>query len=110
MTSTAMTTAGDDRAPLETIEGEQLRRFRAYFAEVCKGSRYYAEKLAELGLTPADISTFEDLRRLPALDTKTLLERNADLPAVTRDRLRRIIVSGGTTGRPKICFFADNMR
>jgi phenylacetate-CoA ligase len=44
------------------------------------------------------------------LDTKTLLENNLDFPAVPESRLKRVIVSGGTTGNPKICFFGDNMQ
>lgn len=99
-----------DQLPLKAIEEIQFRQFRAYLEEVSANSKYYSEKFKELKIQPSDIASWEDLRQLPVLDTKTLLARNADFPAVPQARLRRVIVSGGTTGSPKICFFADNLR
>src|SRR4051812_38801001 len=98
-----------ERSPVEEIAKLQFARFKSYLEEVSANSKYYSAKFSELKITPADIASWQDLAKLPILDTKTLLERNADFPAVPSARLRRVIVSGGTTGSPKICFFADNL-
>src|SRR6266850_3923104 len=98
-----------DRLPIKTIAQRQFQQFKAHLEEVCASSKYYSEKFRELGIKPSDIASWSDLHKLPTLDTKTLLANNADLPAVPPARLRRVIVSGGTTGSPKICFYADNL-
>lgn len=99
-----------DRQPADAITDWQFARFKAHWQEVAANSPFHAERFRELGVAPADIRSWKDLRKLPALETKTLLERNLDFPAVPPSRLRRILVSGGTTGHPKIGFYADNLR
>ena len=99
-----------DQLPIQTIEDIQFQTFKVHLEEVCANSKYYSEKFKELAIKPSDITSWKDLQKLPILDTKTLLANNSDFPAVPIARLRRVIVSGGTTGSPKICFFADNMR
>jgi phenylacetate-CoA ligase len=99
-----------DQLPLSAIEDLQFQQFKVHLEEVWSNSKYYSEKFDELEITHSDITSWKDLQKLPVLDTKTLLERNLDFPAVPKSRLRRVIVSGGTTGNPKICFFGDNMR
>lgn len=94
----AAAAAGEDR---------QFQRFAKLLREAATQSKYYAETLA--GLPLDDLRSFRDLDKLPTLDTGTLLARGADFPAVPKSRLRRVMVSGGTTGNPKICFFADNL-
>ncbi|MHB8520412.1 MAG: phenylacetate--CoA ligase family protein [Limisphaerales bacterium] len=98
-----------DQLPIQKIYDLQFQQFRAHFEQVCANSPYYSQKFKALGITPSDITSWQDLHKLPILDTKALLANNAALPAVPHARLRRVIVSGGTTGSPKICFFADNM-
>jgi phenylacetate-CoA ligase len=98
-----------DQLPVQTINDLQFQQFRAHLEEVCANSKYYSDKFKELTITPSDITSWKDLHKLPILDTKTLLANNSDFPAAPNARLRRVIVSGGTTGSPKICFFADNM-
>jgi len=98
-----------DQLPIQTIEDIQFQLFKVHLEEVCANSKYYSEKFKELAIKPSDITSWKDLQKLPILDTKTLLANNSDFPAVPNARLRRVIVSGGTTGSPKICFFADNM-
>jgi phenylacetate-CoA ligase len=99
-----------DQLPLTAIEAQQFQQFETHFKAVCSGSKYYSRQFEKLGIEHSDIRSWKDLQKLPILDTKTLLENNLDFPAVPDSRLRRVIVSGGTTGNPKICFFGDNMR
>lgn len=98
-----------DRLPIQTIEELQWEQFKPYLETVYSNSKYYAETFGELHIKPSDITSWKDLHKLPTFDTKTLLARNAEFPAVPPRGLRRIMVSGGTTGYPKLCFW-DNIR
>jgi phenylacetate-CoA ligase len=102
----------DDAARLspEAIQEMQFERFTAHWEQVYAHSPFHAERFKALGITPADIRSWQDLQKLPALDTKTLLAENLRFPAAPAAGLRRIIVSGGTTGNPKICFYGQNLR
>lgn len=104
-----MTPAIDRQAP-EAIRAWQFARFKAHWAEVATHSPFHAERFRTLGTGPSEIRSWGDLATLPPLDTQTLLASNLDFPAVPQARRRRILVSGGTTGTPKIGFYADNLR
>ena len=104
-----MTRAAIDREAPEAIGAWQFARFTAHWEEVAANSPFHAERFGALGIGPSDIRSWADLQKLPPLDTKTLLARNLEFPAVPQARLRRILVSGGTTGHPKIGFYADNL-
>ncbi len=93
---------------IDTIEELQLQQFKTYLGDVLAGSNYYARVFREARLTVEDITSWRDLHRIPALETKTVVERNNELVAVPKARLRRVMVSGGTTGHPKVCFLSDN--
>lgn len=97
-----------ERRPIEQIEAFQLERFKAYLTEVLAGSKHYARVFGNAGLTARDINSWQDLHQIPVLHTKTVLESNSELVAVPKARLRRVMVSGGTTGNPKVCFLSDN--
>lgn len=99
-----------DRMSAEAIQEMQFERFKTHWAEVYAHSPFHAERFTALGITPADIRSWQDLQKLPPLDTKTLLAENLRFPAAPAAGLRRIIVSGGTTGNPKICFYGQNLR
>jgi phenylacetate-CoA ligase len=99
-----------DRLSPEAIQKMQFERFRTHWDQVYAHSPFHAARFNALGITPADIHSWQDLQKLPALETKTLLAENLTFPAVPPAGLRRVIVSGGTTGNPKICFYGQNLR
>jgi len=99
-----------DRLPVEAMREMQFERFRTHWDQVYAHSPFHAARFNALGITPADIRSWQDLQQLPPLDTKTLLAENLQFPAAPAAGLRRIIVSGGTTGNPKICFYGQNLR
>ncbi|SFM85348.1 phenylacetate-CoA ligase [Thermodesulforhabdus norvegica] len=69
-------------------------------------SPFYRKKFSELGLSPSDIKGLSDLSRLP-FTTKDDL-RSAypyGFLTVSRDRLVRLHVSSGTTGRATAVFY-----
>lgn len=102
----------DDAARLspEAIREMQFARFKAHWDHVSVHSPFHAARFKSLGVAPADLRSWQDLQQLPPLDTKTLLAENLAFPAASPAELRRVIVSGGTTGNPKICFYAQNLR
>jgi phenylacetate-CoA ligase len=99
-----------DRLPVEAIQEMQFERFRTHWDQVYAHSPFHSARFKALGITPSDIRSWQDLQKLPALETRTLLSENLQFPAVPAAGLRRIIVSGGTTGNPKVCFYAQNLR
>lgn len=99
-----------DKLPPRQIEEVQFQRFKKILEQACAHSPYYSSTFKALGISPSDIASWNDLPKLPVLSTQTLLERNLEFPAGPAARMRRVIVSGGTMGSPKICFYADNMR
>ncbi len=99
-----------DRLSAEAIQEMQFERFRTHWDQVYAHSPFHAARFNALGTTPADIRSWQDLQKLPPLETKTLLAENLQFPAAPAAGLRRIIVSGGTTGNPKICFYGQNLR
>lgn len=62
---------------------------------------YYREIMDQLGLTPNDIRTKEDLKKLPILTKEIIRERYDDLVADNASNFRfRKDHTGGTTGSP----------
>ena len=70
---------------------------------------FYRQKLNEMGLTPADIHTIDDLEKLP-FTVKDDLRDNYPygLFAVEPRELVRIHASSGTTGKPTVVGYTAN--
>lgn len=70
----------------------------------------YREKLKEKGITPSDIRTLEDVRKLPFTTKEDLRLRyplNGVL-AVPKEDVVRVHMTSGTTGKPTISPFTAN--
>ena len=89
--------------PREALEAIQLRRLQATVERVFANVPYYRDKFSQAKVTPADIHTVDDLRRLP-FTTKQDLRDNYPfgLFAVPMDHVVRIHASSGTTGQPTV--------
>jgi len=87
----------------EALGRAQLAGLRWTATHAYEGSAFYRRRFDAAGVTPADIVTLDDLRRLPFTTAHDLQE---DYPfpllSVPHDRLVRIHSSSGTTGRRKI--------
>lgn len=85
------------------IEEIRNRRFRRIVRYVYENSPLYRRKFRDAGVDVDSIKSAEDISRLP-LTTKQELRESYPLKAacVTKDRIVRIQMSGGTTGRPVI--------
>ena len=90
-----------------TLEQLQLKRLRDTLQRVAQRVPFYRDKFTELGITPGDIKSLADVRRLPFTTGADLRAIYPDgMLAVDRDEPVRLHTSSGTTGKPKAIFFS----
>jgi phenylacetate-CoA ligase len=87
--------------PREALEAIQLRRLQTTVERVYANVPFFREKFQQAKVSPADIRSLDDLRRLPFC-TKMDLRDNYPygMFAVPMDLVVRIHASSGTTGKP----------
>ena len=86
----------------QEIEALQLERLKATVKH-CYTNEVYKKKFAEAGITPDDIQTLDDVRKLP-FTTKQDLRDNYPfgLACVPLSKCTRLHSSSGTTGNPTV--------
>jgi phenylacetate-CoA ligase len=90
-----------ERAARPELERLQLERLRAVAAYVSERVPLYRERLREHGVTPADIRSLKDLRRLPFTVKDDFRDTYPyGLLAVPMKEVVRLHASSGTTGKP----------
>ena len=92
---------------LETMPVEDLRRLQLERLQQtvrhCMNSPFYQEKFAELGITPDDIQSLDDLKKLPFTTKDDLREHYPfGLACVPLRDCTRLHSSSGTTGNPTV--------
>ncbi|MCE5249513.1 phenylacetate--CoA ligase [bacterium] len=87
----------------DELRALQLRRLQDTVMKVYYRVPFYRRKMDELHVTPDDIASLDDLRRLP-FTVKTDLRDNYPfgLFAVPHNEIVRIHASSGTTGKPTV--------
>ncbi|MGV8082579.1 MAG: phenylacetate--CoA ligase family protein [Coriobacteriia bacterium] len=89
-----------DRAELKAL---QLRRLQTTVAWIHDRVPFYRAKLDELSIRPRDITSLEDLRRLPFTERTDLRDTYPfGLFAVPMDEVVRLHSTSGTTGKPVV--------
>lgn len=87
---------GYDRKELEAYQIDRLR----YIARVANTTVYYKRVFKEVGFDPENITSLDDLKRVPVLGKDELRQYGADM-VVTANKAPRIQRhSSGTTGQP----------
>ncbi len=97
--------------PRERHERYQLAKLQETVGYAYAQSPYYRELFDRDGVSPADLRTFDDLRRFPTLCKEDLRE-NLDRivpPSFDRKRLMNF-VTGGTTGSGVVLPFEEGYR
>ncbi len=85
----------------DQLEALQLEQLRALVQHAYENVPYYRRVFDERRLKPTDISTLNDLQRLPILTKEDVRNNFEDLIARNIDRARlRYHTTGGSTGRP----------
>ncbi|MBL7179321.1 MAG: phenylacetate--CoA ligase [Pseudomonadota bacterium] len=94
---------GFETMPREDLEAIILRRLKATIDRIYVNVPFYRKKFQENNITPNDIKSLEDLKRIP-FTTKEDLRDNYPygMFAVPMDNVVRIHASSGTTGKPTV--------
>lgn len=89
--------------PREAIASLQLKRLQKTLQRVYATVPFYRESFKKANLTPDDIKSLDDLRRLP-FTLKSDMRDNYPygLFAAPLDEIVRIHASSGTTGKPTV--------
>ncbi len=87
----------------------QLKGLKWTISHAYNGSAFYKSQFEKAGITPEDITSLDDLRRLPFTTGKDLKE-GYPLPllSVPEADVVRIHASSGTTGKRKILSYTQN--
>lgn len=95
--------------PLVQLRDLQLSRLQEMVERQYTQVPFYHKLLQSKGLTPADLHNLSDLAHFP-FTRKTDLRDNYPLGlcSVSRQQLRRIHASSGTTGKPTVVAYDDN--
>ena len=81
----------------------QLERLKKLIRKMWKSVPYYRQKMQVVGVTPSDIKTLADIRKLPFTTKDDLrLCFPYEAFAVPLDKVIRIHASSGTTGKPTV--------
>ncbi len=92
----------------DELDAIQLAGLKWTVKHAYHGSTFYRERLEGVGLKPEDISSLEDLERLP-LTTADDLRYGYPFPllSVPYDKVVRIHASSGTTGKRKVLCYTQ---
>ncbi len=92
-----------ESARREDIEKLQLKRLQDTVERVYTLTPFYKEKLNEMGVKPEDITSLDDIRKLPFTTKKDLRAHYPfGLFTVPMSEIARIHSSSGTTGKPTV--------
>ena len=93
----------NESMPRETLERLQFERLKAKVGDVYEKVPFYRRTLKEKGVTPDDIQSLADLRKLPFTSKLDFRDNYPfGLMAVPMEQVVRIHSSSGTTGKPII--------
>ncbi len=92
--------------PRDELEKLKLQRLREAVAYAYDRVPYYRRRMKEAGVTPQDIRSLEDLKKLP-FTTKQDLRENQPFGhvAVPLSELLEVHGSSGTTGEPTLVYY-----
>ena len=95
--------AKEETLPRNEMEQLQLARLQETVKRIYEKVPAYREKMIEAGMTPEDVKSLEDLKRLPFTNKKDLRDNYPfGLFTVPKKELVRIHASSGTTGKPTV--------
>lgn len=98
------------RKTIEEIRQYQLAKFQGIIAEAYAFVPFYRREWDEIGITPQDIKTFNDIKKIPILTKDKLRACTNDFISTKANRAALIVSgTGGTTDSP-IQLMYDNER
>lgn len=98
-----------EQASREEIEALQFQRLSKTLKKVYENVPFYKKKFAECEVTPENIQSLEDVRKLPFTKKQDLRDNYPfGLFAVERSEVVRIHGSSGTSGKPTVVGYTKN--
>jgi phenylacetate-CoA ligase len=96
-----------EQIPRKQLEHLQIQRLQAQVQAVYNNVPFHRRAFNEHGVSPGDITTLDDLKKLP-FTTKTDFRDNYPLGmlAVPMERVSRIHASSGTTGKSTVAAYS----
>lgn len=102
--------ARSERATPDELRGYQNERLRAVVAHAYETVPYYRELWDERGLRPSDVTSVDDLRKLPVLTRESLIAHRERLISRSAGRRGlRMASTSGTTGYPVSVYWDRNV-
>jgi phenylacetate-CoA ligase len=93
---------------LEELHQLQLRGLQWTVRHAYHGSPFYRQQWQQAGLTPEDVRSLDDLRRLPLVTASDLQDGYPfPLRAVPVEQIVRVHASSGTTGKKKVLCYTQ---
>ena len=95
--------------PHEELEQEQLERLQQTLGRVNRRVSHYHELFNKIGFDPLEVTSLEDLRKIPFTTKETLrIAYPYDMFAVPLREVVRMQSTSGTTGQPIIVGYTHN--
>ncbi|HIH76541.1 MAG TPA: phenylacetate--CoA ligase [Methanomassiliicoccales archaeon] len=98
-----------EKLPKAQLDALQLKLLKIQTRRMWEHSPFYRQRMRSAGVTPDDVRTLQDVRRLPFMTKKDLRDGYPDR-LMMRDRgdLLRYHASSGTTGKATIVGYTKN--
>lgn len=98
-----------EKMPLEELRALQNARLSSLVKRVYQAVPFYKKQFDDIGISPEDIQTVEDLPKLPFTKKTDLRDHYPyELFARPMEEIRRIHASSGTTGKPTVVGYTQN--
>lgn len=95
--------------PIDELKALQLKQLKMLVYKLYTFSLFYRQKMKDANVTPEDVQTLEDVRKLPFMVKKDLRDGYPDkLFLATSREVVRYHASSGTTGKPTIVGYTQN--
>lgn len=100
---------GAEKTPVKELKDIQERKLRSLVNVAYDYSPFYRRKFKEMGISPDDIRSLNDLRRLPFTSKPDLRDNYPfGMFATPTSQIVRFHASSGTTGKPTVIGYTDN--
>ncbi|MCI4010697.1 phenylacetate--CoA ligase PaaK [Brevibacterium sp. ZH18] len=91
------------RMSLDELRADQLANLKSTVTKVYEKVPFYRKAFDDLGVTPADITSLDDIAKLPFTNKQDLRDNYPfGMFAVPREEVARVHASSGTTGLPTV--------
>ncbi|MCD4799959.1 MAG: phenylacetate--CoA ligase, partial [Methanosarcinales archaeon] len=98
-----------ERMPVDELKAIQEEKLKSLVRYVYNHSPFYKKRFDEAGISPNDIQSLDDLRKLPFTTKQDLRDTYpTGMFCVPQEQVVRYHASSGTTGKPTVVGYTDN--